>query len=292
MNDYVITCSTTCDLNKEHLEKNNNPYVHFSFYINDKKYLDDFYSEVKKDEFYNLIRDNDSKTSQPDPEEYVKVFSSILDQGKDVLHVELSSGISGAFNSANIAKDMIKDNYKDRKIYIVDSLSASSGFGLFVDILNKLKNDGKSIDEVYDFAINNRININCIFYTNDLSQLIKGGRVSKTAGAIGKLLNIIPIMHVNKDGKLEVIEKIRGRNNALKFVVDTIKKNYKGEYIKGFYVANSNCEDLATEAVNKIKENFTDLKDDDIKIFDIGTVIGTHTGKGTVAIFYYGGVRQ
>ena len=292
MNDYVITCSTTCDLKKEHLEKNNNPYVHFSFYINDKKYLDDFYSEVSIDDFYNLIKENDSKTSQPDPDEYVKVFTKILDDGKDILHLELSSGISGAFNSANIAKDMIKDNYPDRKIYIVDSLSASSGFGLLVDVLDKLKNDGMNIDELYKFVIDNRININCIFYTNDLSQLIKGGRISKTAGAIGKLLNIIPIMHINKEGKLEVIEKIRGRNNALKFVVDTIKKNYKGEYIKGFYIANSNCEDLANEAAVKLKENFTGLNDDDIKIFNIGTVIGTHTGKGTVAIFYYGEGRQ
>ena len=292
MNDYVITCSTTCDLNKEHLEKNNNPYVHFSFYINDKKYLDDFYSELSKDSFYNLIKENDSKTSQPDPEEYVKVFSKILDEGKDVLHLELSSGISGAFNSANIAKDMIKDNYPDKKIYIIDSLSASSGFGLFIDILNSLKKEGKTIDELYDFAMNNRKNINCIFYTNDLSQLIKGGRVSKTAGAIGKLLNIIPIMHVNNEGKLEVIEKIRGRNNALKFVIDAIKKNYTGEFIKGFYISNSNCEDLSNEAISKLKESFTNLKDDDIKIFDIGTVIGTHTGKGTVAIFYYGEGRQ
>ena len=288
MNDFIITCSTTCDLTKEHLEKNNNQYVHFSFYINDKKYLDDFYSEVSKSDFYNLIKDNDSKTSQPDPEEYVKVFTNILEDGKDILHIELSSGISGAFNSANIAKDMIKDKYPDRKIYIVDSLLASSGFGLFVDILNKLKNEGKSVDEVYDFAIKNRINVNCIFYTNDLSQLIKGGRVSKTAGAIGKLLNIIPVMHINKEGKLEVIEKIRGRNNALKFVVDTIKKNYTGDLIKGFYIANSYCEDLASEATIKLKENFSDLKDEDIKVFDIGTVIGTHTGKGTVAIFYYG----
>lgn len=288
MNDYVITCTTTCDLNKKHLENNNNPYIQFSFYINDKKYLDDFYSEVPKKEFYDLLKDNDSKTSQPDPEEYVKTFSKILDDGKDILHLELSSGISGAFNSANIAKDMIKDQYPDRKILIVDSLSASSGFGLLVDILNKLKNEGKSIDEVYNFVMNNKININCIFYTSDLSQLIKGGRVSKTAGAIGKLLNIIPVMHVNNEGKLEVIEKIRGRNNALKFVIDLVKKNYKGDYIKGFYLSNSDCIDLADEAISKLKENFNELSNEDFKVFDIGTVIGTHTGRGTVAIFYYG----
>ena len=288
MNDYIITCTTTCDLSKEHLEKNNNPYVHFKFFINDDKHLDDFYSEISKDEFYSLIKSNDSKTSQPDPEEYVNMFDKILSEGKDVLHLELSTGISGAFNSATIAKDMIKVKYPDRKIYVLDTLLASAGYGLLLDIANKKKAEGMNINDLYNLLQNIKLNVSSFVYTNDLSQLIKGGRVSKTAGAIGKLLNIVPIIIVNKEGKLEVIDKIRGRKNAINYIIDQIKKNYTGEFIKGFYISNSNCPELANEAVERIKEEIEGITDNDIHQYDIGTVIGTHTGMGTVAIFYYG----
>ncbi len=290
MGDYIISCSTTCDLTEEILNKNNNPFVRFCYYIDDVKHFDNFYKDISKNEFFDIIKTHNVKTSQPSPEEYISLWEPILKQNKDILHIELSSGISGAYNSAVIAKDMISSEYKN-KVMVVDSLCASSGYGLLVTKANKLKQDGLDIEKCYNEIMELRNNVNHIFCSSDLSQYLKGGRISKVGFTIGTFMKIIPVMHVNADGKLEIISKARGFANAKNVILDLFKKNIKdGEnYSDDIYISNSNCIDLVNDMVNDLKNVYK--KANCNNIFDIGTVIGSHTGIGTLAIFYIGDKR-
>ena len=198
MKDYIITCSSTCDMNPYFLRKHNMYYVSFYYYLDGNKYYDNFFKEHSVSDFYERIKTQEVKTSQPDPEQYRDLWNKLIDQGYDILHVELDSGISGAMNSALIAKSMVEEQHKDSKIFVVDSLTATCGYGLLLDKLYEFKSQGNSIEDTYKYAEELKHNINIIFMVKNLDQLIKGGRVSKVAGGIGKILNIIPILHVWK----------------------------------------------------------------------------------------------
>ena len=188
MKDFVITCSTPCDMSQYYLRKHKMYYVGFYYYLNDDKFMDDFFTTHTVDEFYNKIKISNVKTSQPDPEQYVALWNRLIEQGNDILHVELSSGLSGAVNSSLIAKSMIEENNKDAKIHIVDSKTGSCGIGTLLDKIYEYKENCKDIDKVYEYAENIKKDINVIFIVESLDQLIKGGRLSKVAGGIGKLL--------------------------------------------------------------------------------------------------------
>ncbi len=293
MNNYIISCSTTCDLDREYLESNKNSVIHFYYYIDDEKYVDSFYSNIGIKDFFDKVKLSNVKTSQPSPDDYIEVWEEFLKNDIDVLHIELSSGISGAYNSALIAKDLMEEKYKNAKVLVIDSLSASTGYGMLVKIANKLKNENKNIDENFNDLMEMRHNVNHIFFTSDLSQFLKGGRISKTSYAIGKLINIIPILHVTKDGKLEAVEKARGMNNVKNAVLDMMKTNiingfdYEGEIC----ISNSDCENLAKDMLDTILDKYKKVNCSEKQIYDIGTVIGSHTGRGTVAIFYIGDKR-
>lgn len=293
MKDYIITCSSTCDLTKEYLKENNNDYVSFYYYLDDKKYIDNFYDGMNIEDFFTSLKKSDAKTSQPSPEDYVEVWSKTLDNGKDILHIELSSGISGAYNSALIAKDMVMEKYPDAKIYVVDSLCASAGYGLLVDIANKIKKNNDTIDVCFNKIEDIKHNICHIFCTSDLTQLFKGGRISKTAFSFGKLLNIVPVMHVNSIGKLEPIDKLRGLQNAIKKMVEMISNsfNYNCELSKSLFISHSYCKDIVDKFLLEFKNKVNNIVVPNENIFNIGTVIGTHTGQGTIAIFYVGNSR-
>ena len=291
MRDYIISTSSTCDLTKEYLNKNGNPYVKFNFYIDDAKYQDDFFNNFSKDEFFQSIKTHNAKTSQPSPDEYISTWEEILKNDKDVLHIELSSGISGAYNSALIAKNILIEKYSGSKIVVIDSLCASSGLGYLLDIANEKKLEGMSIDDLEKFLNSTKLNINHIVTTTDLTQFFKGGRLSKTAYTFSKLLNVVPILHVSNEGKLEVIKKVRGVNSALNEMAMMMSTNIGIDYNNKIFISNANCLNLATSTLDILKNKFNkaDVKQD--YIFDIGSVIGAHTGKDTVAIFYIGDKR-
>ena len=293
MNKYVISCSTTCDLNKEYLDKNENIIINFYYYIDDEKFVDNFYLDSDVKNFFDKVKSSNVKTSQPSPEEYISKWEEYLKNGIDILHIELSSGLSGAYNSALIAKDIMENKYKNNKIVIIDSLSASSGYGLLIKYANDYKNQNKTIDECEKYITDLRHNINHIFFTSDLSQFFKGGRISKTSYVIGNLINIIPILHVSNEGKLEVVSKQRGLNNVKNAVLDMIKSNIINgfDYDKELYISNSDCLDIANDMLNTILNQYTKINKSNTSIYDIGTVIGSHTGRGTVAIFYVGDKR-
>lgn len=293
-NKYIITTSSTCDLSKKYLEENNNPYAMFNFFLDDEKRKDCFYDDISVEDFYKSLETKTAKTSQPSPEEFIDLWSKYLDDGYDIVHLELSKGISGAYNSCLIAQDMIKDKYKDNNIYVVDTINASAGLGYLVMIANEKKKEGLGAKALYDYLQENTININSLVCCSDLTQLFKGGRLSKTSYHFGKFLNIVPLIFVNKEGALQPLKNVRGRKNAYKEMINYILSNVVDgyDYSGKFIISNSNCYEYAKEVMDELKQIFKKADCSDDNIFNIGTVIGSHTGKGTVALFYLGKGRD
>ena len=293
MNDYVLSCCSTADLSKEHFEKRNISYISFHYELDGVSYPDDLGQTIPFDEFYQrMTNGSDTKTSQINIEEYVEYFEKFLEEGKDILHLCLSSGITGTMNSALIAKDELLEKYPDRKIYIVDSLAASSGFGLLMDKLADLRDEGKNIDEVLDFAENNKRKLHHWFFSSDLTFFIKGGRVSKTAGFFGSILNICPLLNVSFEGKLIPREKIRTKKKVIQKSFEKMLEHAQDgkDYSGKCFISNSACYEDAKELASLIENAFPNL-DGNVQIFNIGTTIGSHTGPGTVALFFWGDER-
>ena len=293
MNDYVISCCSTADLTKEHLEKRNIAYICFHFELDGVPYMDDLGQSIAFGEFYQAMADGaDTKTSQVNVAEFEEYFEGFLKEGKDILHVTLSSGISGTWNSANIAGKILRERYPERKIYILDSLGASSGFGLLVDELADLRDAGTSIEEAYRWGMENRLKLQEWFFSTDLTFYVKGGRVSKTSGFVGGILNICPLLHVDKEGKLTPLYKIRTKKKVIEAIVDQMEKHARDglAYAGRCYISQSDCMEDAKAVAALIEERFPKLKGK-VEINWVGTTIGSHTGPGTVALFYWGKER-
>lgn len=292
MSSYVISCCSTADLLEERFIKREICYICFHYELDGVQYMDDLGKTMPFDKFYEAMRNGaDTKTSQINVEEYCSYFEPFLKEGKDILHVTLSSGISGALNSAMIAKDLLEEKYPDRKIYVVDSLGASAGYGLLMDRIADLRDEGYSLEELYKWTEENKLRLQHWFFSTDLTFFIKGGRISKTSGFVGGMLGICPLMHVDREGKLIPRNKIRGKSKVIRTIVDRLEEyNEKGtDYDGKVFISNSDCIEDAQAVEKLIRERFPKVKD--IEISSIGTTIGSHTGPGTVAMFFWGKER-
>lgn len=290
---YVISCCSTADLSKEHFEKRDINYICFHYELDGKEYKDDLGESISFEDFYQAMADGaDTKTSQINAAEFEAYFEPFLQQGKDILHVTLSSGISGVNNSANLAKELLQEKYPDRTIYVVDSLGAASGYGLLMDKLADLRDGGMSIHDLAKWTEENRLRLHHWFFSSDLTFFIKGGRISKTAGLVGGLLNICPLMDVDKDGHLTPRYKIRTKRKVIQAMVDKMAEKAEGglDYSGKCYISHSACLEDCEAVVKLIEERFPKL-DGKVLINNIGTTIGSHTGPGTVALFFWGAER-
>lgn len=289
-NEYVLSCCSTADMHKEYFEERNIKYICFHYQLDGVDYMDDLGQSMPFDKFYQAMVDGaDTKTSQISAGEYEEYFESFLKEGKDVLHLTLSSGISGTINSANVAREMLKEKYPERKIYVIDSLAASSGYGLLMDVLADQRDAGMGIDDLVELTLNIRNKVQHWFFSTDLTFYIKGGRVSKTAGFVGSMLNICPLLNVNIDGKLIPREKVRTKKKVSARIVDIMEKraadglDYRGKC----FISNSACLEDAQYVASLIEARFPHLNGK-VMINTIGTTIGSHTGPGTIAVFYLG----
>lgn len=290
MSNFVLSCCSTADLSKEHFEKRDLQYICFHYELDGKAYEDDLGESMPLKDFYLAMQNGaDTRTSQVNVSEYEEYFESFLKEGKDILHVTLSSGISGSYNSAVLAKGMLEEQYPDRKIYVVDSLTASSGYGLLMDKLADLRDEGKTIDEVHQWAEENKMNCLAWFFTTDLTFFIKGGRVSKTSGFVAGILNICPLLNVDKEGKLIPRQKVRTKRKVMEAIVNKMEeKALNGlKYNGKCYMSHSACYEDARAVADMVESRFPELNGK-VEINDIGTTIGSHTGPGTVALFYWG----
>lgn len=294
MANYVLSCCSTADLSEEHFQKRDIKYVCFHYEIDGTEYMDDLGKSLNFDAFYKKMAEGSmTKTSQVNVDEYMEYFEPFLKDGKDILHLTLSSGISGTYNSAVIAKNELEEKYPDRKIYVIDSLAASSGYGLLMDKLADKRDEGMSIDELAKWTQEHLLELNHWFFTSDLTYLIRGGRVSKVSGFIGSMLNICPLLNVSFEGKLIPRYKIRTKKKVIRATVDKMEElAYNGlEYSDKVYISNSACYEDAREVADMIEARFPKLKGK-VEIYSIGTTIGSHTGPGTVALFFWGKKRE
>ena len=291
MAEYILSCCSTADLSREHLMSRSIPYVCFHFFLNDEEKIDDLGISVPPKALFDAIRAGVSaRTAQVNADEYEAFFRPFLQQGRDILHVTLSSGISGTINSAQAAAAVLREEFPERKIYIVDSLCASSGYGLFMDRLADLRDEGLTVDELRDWAEANKLRLNHWFFSMDLTQYIRGGRVSKTAGFVGGLLGICPLLHVNNEGKLEPVSKIPSKKLVRREIVKKMEQQAENglDYSGKCYICQSDCMDDARKVADEIEKRFPRLNGK-VQIYPIGGVIGCHTGPGTVALFYWTG---
>ena len=294
MSEYIISCCSTADLSAEHFAAIDVHYVCFHYFLNDVEYPDDLGKSMPFAEFYDaMVKGANTRTAQVNTNEYLAHFEKFLEQGRDIIHVCLSSGISGSFNSANVAADILRQKYPQRKIYVVDSLGASSGYGLLMDAMAAKRAEGMDIDALYAWVEQNKLHLHHWFFSTDLSFYVKGGRVSKVSGFVGGLLNICPLLNMNDLGQLIPREKIRHKKKVIRSLVEKMAEHAQNglDYSGKCYISHSDCYDDARAVADLVEERFPNLAGP-VEINYVGTTIGSHTGPGTVALFFWGDERE
>ena len=284
MREFVISADSTVDLPKQFLEEKQVPVVSLSYIIDGATYKDG--EGLTSKEFYDKIREGAMPTtSQVNPEQARDLFEPILKEGKDILHIAFTSGLSGTYNSCRIAAEELREEYPDRKIVVVDSLCAASGGGLLLYKALELKEKGKSFDEIATWVEDNKLHVCHDVTVDDLFHLHRGGRVSKTSAVLGTIIKIKPIIHVNDEGKLIVIGKERGRKKALQTLVERMAEKSQGFDNDIVMITHGDAQEDAEYVKGLIQEKFGITN---IMINPLGTVIGSHTGPGVISIFYMG----
>ena len=290
---YILSCCSTADLSEEHFRNRDIHYICFHYELNGVQYPDDLGKTMPFDKFYAAMAAGaETKTSQVNVEEFIAYFTPMLEAGQDILHVCLSSGISGVYNSANAAKAELEKQFPDRKILILDSLGASSGYGLFMDKLADLRDQGMEIDELYRWAEEHRLELHHWFFSTDLSFYVKGGRISKPAGWFGTVLKICPLLNMDNLGRLIPRYKIRTKAKVIEAIVQKMEEHAQNgrDYSGKCYISNSDCLEDARAVADRIEARFPKLNGK-VEIYSVGTTIGSHTGPGTVALFFWGDKR-
>lgn len=294
MAKYILSCCSTADLSKEHFDKIDVKYICFHYELDGVEHPDDLGQTMPFEKFYRKMTEGAAtKTSQVNSDEYYDFWKPYLEQGYDILHLTLSSGISGSINSANIAREDLEEEFPDRKLYVVDSLGASSGYGLIMDTLAGMRDEGRSIDELHDWIEQHKLDLNHWFFSTDLTFYIRGGRISKTAGTVGTILGICPLLNMDNEGRLIPRSKIRGKKKVIQEIVKRMEENAQDglDYSGKCYISQSACMEDAEAVARLVEERFPKL-DGKVEINYIGTTIGSHTGPGTVALFFWGKRRQ
>lgn len=289
MNKFIITSDTTADLPMDYIEKNEIGILPMSFQMEGKAYSGDEKLDVK--DFYNKMRNGSMPTtSQINPIQAKAKLVEYLKKGYDVLHISFSSGLSGSYNNVRIAAMELNEEYTKNKVIVVDSLSVSLGEALLVNKAVELKNQGNSIDEVAMWLEENKSKVCQLFTVDDLNHLYRGGRVSKTTAILGSVIGVKPIIHVDDEGRLIPIAKVRGRKQSLSKLIENMEKSI-GRYVsenKIIFISHGDAYEEAEALGDRIKEKFG-IKD--IMISPIGPIIGAHSGPGTVAVFFIGEKR-
>ncbi len=291
---YVLSCCSTADLTEQQMESLGLHYICFHYELNGTPYLDDLGKSMSAEDFYAAMTNGaETKTSQINPDEFKAYFEPFLQEGLDILHVSLSSGISGVVQSAELAASELRTQYPERKIYIVDSLAASAGYGLLMDKLSELSGEGMEIDALRDWAEENKLRLRHWFFSTDLTFYIKGGRISKTAGFFGSLLSICPLLDVDFEGRLIPRYKIRTKKKVIESMVQKMREQAddREHYSDKVFLSQSACIEDARAVADLVAKSFPAMRGK-VQINNVGTTIGSHTGPGTVALFYWGDKRD
>lgn len=290
MNEFVIMTDSSCDLPSDIVNDLQISVLPLSVNIKGdeyKNYLDE--RDIKFDEFYKMIREGElAKTSAVNVDAFLNEMEKHICEGKDILCLSFSSGLSNTYNAAKIASKELSAKYPERKIYAVDTLCASLGQGMLVYLAAKEKQAGKTIDEVRDFCENNKLHICHMFTVDDLHHLKRGGRISSVAAIFGTVLHIKPVLHVDNEGHLINISKARGRKESLESLVDYMERNAIDPESQTIFISHGDCYDDAKYIADLVRKRMNVKK---VIINYVGPVIGAHSGPGTIALFYFGKQR-
>lgn len=294
MKSYVITCCSTVDLTVEELTALDVAYAPFHYYLDATAFEDDLFTSLSASSFYKALADGATpRTSQVNTDEFTSFFEGFLEAEQDILHIAFSSGLSGTSQAARVAAEVLSERYPERRIRVIDSLSASSGYGLLVTLAAKMRLEGRSFDEVADFTEENKLKVHHWFFSTDLTFFVKGGRLSRVSGWFGTVLKICPLLNMDAAGKLIPRLKLRGKKRAAEAALEAFRMYAEGgEAYDGLcYLSHSDCYGDARALADAIEAYAPALRGK-VKIFSIGPTIGCHTGPGTVALFFTGSERE
>ena len=290
MSEYVLITDSSADLSQEMVQELGVTVLPLSFTIQGKTYRN--YPDNREMDlplFYDMLRAGElATTSAVNVAEYTQAVEPILQEGKDVLILAFSSGLSSTYQASVLAVGELREKYPDRKIYTVDTLCASLGQGLLVYLAAQEQRKGKSIEEVRDWAEETKLHLCHQFTVDDLHFLKRGGQISATTAVVGSMLQIKPVLHVDNEGHLINIGKARGRQASLKALVDKMEKTVTEEGRKTVFISHGDCRKDAVTVADMVRERFGTQ---DIRINFVGPVIGAHSGPGTLALFYLGTER-
>lgn len=290
MQKFIITTDTTADLPEDYIARHNLGIMSLTYTMEGVTYDREHPMDVK--EFYAKMREGQlPTTSQVNPETAKEIFRDLADKNDcDILHIAFSSGLSGSYNSARVAAEELAEENFPHRIVVIDSLCASLGEGLLVHKAVSLMENGKSLDEIAEWVENNKLHLVHNFTVDDLFHLYRGGRVSKTAAFLGTVINLKPILHVDDEGHLIPLSKVRGRKKSLLALVDSMEKQM-GSYRDQndiVFISHGDCIEDAQFVADQVKERFGI---DSFLINYVGSTIGAHSGPGTIALFYLGEYR-
>ena len=287
MNEFVIVSDSTVDLPKEYLQSKQVPIISLSYIMDGVTYEE--MDGLSHKEFFEKLRAGSlPTTSQINPEQAREALEPFAKEGKDILYIGFSSGLSGSYNSVRMAAEDLKEEYPDINIIAIDSLCACMGEGLLLYKALELKEHGMSMEEIAKWLEANKLHICHNVTVDDLNHLHRGGRISKTTAVVGSMIKIKPIIHMSDEGKLVVIGKERGRKKSLVSIVDRMEKQMQGYDNDIVMITHGDCIEDAEFVKKQVEERFGIHN---VMINGIGSVIGSHTGAGVVAVFFMGDKR-
>lgn len=287
MNEFVIVSDSTVDLPKEYLKKKQVPIISLSYVMDGVTYEE--MNGLSHKEFFEKLRAGSlPTTSQINPEQAREALEPFAKEGKDILYIGFSSGLSGSYNSVRMAAEELREEYPEIEIIAIDSLCACMGEGLLLHKALQLKEQGVAMKEIADWVERNKLHICHNVTVDDLNHLHRGGRISKTTAVVGSMIKIKPIIHMSDEGKLVVIGKERGRKKSLISIVDRMEKQMQGYENDIVMITHGDCIEDAEFVKKQIEERFGIHN---VMINGIGSVIGSHTGAGVVAVFFMGDKR-
>ena len=291
---FEISCESTVDFPYSYLEKRNIPVLYYSYIIDGIEYFDDMgKTSGEVENFYKKLREGSHPvTSQINAYRYEEFFEKLSSQN-DLIHIAFGSGMTGSVFNAFKAAKSVMEKYPERKITVIDSYCSCLGYGMLVDFAADMRDNGDDAEKIVKWIENNCKKIHHRFFTTELKYLRKSGRVSGLAATAATVLGICPLMKLDNDGKIVAFDKIRGKKKAIEHIVSFMEEHAAGgeKYSGKCYIAHSDCISEAKELEQSIAKSFPALKRK-IEIFSIGTIIASHCGPGTTAVFFFGDERE
>lgn len=290
---FILSCESTVDVPYAYVQSRDIPVLFYSYTVDDQEHPDDMGRDPQAlPKFYGFLESGKiPTTSQINVYQYLEFFESLAAKG-DILHIAFGSGMTASVTNAMAAAQMLREKYPERKITVIDSLCSSSGYGLLVDEAADMRDRGCSMEQIEAWVMENRQKVHHQFFSTDLKYYRRSGRMSGAAATIGAILNICPIMRLDDGGKIIAYDKVRGKKKAIERTVQVMAEHAQGgdQYSGKCWICHSNCLAEAEQTKAAVQEHFPNIQGE-IRICDIGTIIASHCGPGTVAVFFFGDTR-